>query len=119
MLVNFGSQGIFLHDGGSIYLVPRICSTGVFGPGVDLLFPRSPPPSLSSCPPPPPHAPHSSPHPLHSHSSSSLSSHFITQSKGERKTRKVLKTRKFNKIRGKFIEVGEVKNIANRGKVSF
>ena len=35
MLVNFDPPGICLHDGGSIYLVPRprIRSTGSFGPG--------------------------------------------------------------------------------------
>ena len=40
MLVNFDPLGIFLHDGGSTYFVPRIRSTSVFGPGIDLLAPR-------------------------------------------------------------------------------
>ena len=34
MLVNFGPPGICLHDGGSIYLVPQISSTSIFGPYV-------------------------------------------------------------------------------------
>jgi len=33
MLVHFDPQRICLHDGGSICLVPRIRSTGIFGPG--------------------------------------------------------------------------------------
>ena len=42
MLVNFGPPGICLHDEGSIYLVPRISSTGSFGPGGSIYwFPRT------------------------------------------------------------------------------
>jgi len=40
MLANFYPLGIFLHDGGSICLVPRIRSTGIFDPGIDVLVPR-------------------------------------------------------------------------------
>ena len=38
--MNFDHPGICLHDGGSIYLVPRIRSTGILGLGIDLLVPR-------------------------------------------------------------------------------
>jgi len=42
MLVKFDPPGICLHDGGSICIVPRILSTGIFGPGwIDLLIPRT------------------------------------------------------------------------------
>jgi len=39
MLVNFGPPGICLPDGGSIYLVLPISSTGSFGPGVQFIGP--------------------------------------------------------------------------------
>jgi len=39
MLVNFDSPGICLHDGGSICLVPRMRSTGSYGPGVRFIGP--------------------------------------------------------------------------------
>ena len=39
MLVHFDPPRICLHDGGSICLVPRIRSNGIFGPGIDLLVP--------------------------------------------------------------------------------
>jgi len=42
MLVNFGPPCIGLHDGGSIYLVPRISSTGIFGPGDRFIGPHGP-----------------------------------------------------------------------------
>jgi len=42
MLANFGPLGICLHDGGSIYLVPRISSTGIFGPGDRFIGPPGP-----------------------------------------------------------------------------
>jgi len=41
MLIHFDSPRICLHDGGSICLAPRIRSTGIFGPGIDLLVPRT------------------------------------------------------------------------------
>ena len=42
MLVHFDPPRICLHDGGLICLVPRIRSTGIFGPGgINLLVPRT------------------------------------------------------------------------------
>ena len=41
MLEHFDPPRICLHDGGSICLVPRIRSTGILGPGIDLLVPRT------------------------------------------------------------------------------
>ena len=38
MLVDFDPPRICLYDGGSICLVPRIRSTGIFGPGIDLFI---------------------------------------------------------------------------------
>jgi len=41
MLVHFDPPLICLYDGGSICLVPRIRSTGIFDPGIDSLVPRT------------------------------------------------------------------------------
>jgi len=42
MLVHFDPPRICLHDGGSICLVPRIRSTGIFGPGGSIYWSPGP-----------------------------------------------------------------------------